>query len=193
MPPPPPRSHPLPEVELAYYDHIVRYDAVTGAWWFEALWTPARADALEARARVLERRLLASAGAGPPYECGAWEAMPGREGHVFAVNRALAHIGAGDVFQVNVCLRLEAAFAGDALDVFCDTWPRLRSPYSAYMGGRDEAIVSFSPELFLERRRRLVRSAPIKGRPARRCGFGGCALEVSFRKEVDSLRLGNGG
>jgi para-aminobenzoate synthetase/4-amino-4-deoxychorismate lyase len=167
LPAPPPRPHPLPDIELAYYDHIVRYDAVTGAWWFEALWTPGRADALEERARVLEQRLLAPAVDRPLQEWGAWEATPGREGHVLAVNRALTHIAAGDVFQVNVCLRLEAAFAGDALDMFCDTWPRLRSPYSAYIGGRDGIIVSFSPELFLERRRRVVRSAPIKGTRAR--------------------------
>jgi para-aminobenzoate synthetase/4-amino-4-deoxychorismate lyase len=166
LPAPPPRPHPLPDAELAYYDHLVRYDAVTGAWWFEALWTPARGDALDARARQIEERLLA-APAARPHEWGTWEAIPGREGHVRAVGRALAHIGAGDVFQVNVCLRLESAFSGDAVDVFCDTWPRLRSPYSAYVGGRDGAIVSFSPELFLERRRRLVRSAPIKGTRAR--------------------------
>jgi para-aminobenzoate synthetase/4-amino-4-deoxychorismate lyase len=163
LPAPPPRAHPQPDVDLAYYDHLLRYDAVTGAWWFEALWTPAREEALDARARVLEQRLLVPAAARPAHEFGAWEATPGRDGHVAAVNRALAHIADGDVFQVNVCLRIEAPFAGDALDVFADAWVSLRAPYSAYIGGQDAAIVSFSPELFLERRRRLVRSAPIKG------------------------------
>jgi len=163
LPHPAPRPQPQPDVALAFYDHVLRYDGVTGEWWFEALWMPARAAALEARAATFERRLAASPLGGREYECRGWSVSPDRAGHVAAVADALGHIAAGDVFQVNVCLRLEAAFSGDPLDMFCDVWPRLRAPYAALVVTDDSAVVSFSPELFLERRGRVVRSAPIKG------------------------------
>jgi hypothetical protein len=54
LPPPPPRPAPLPAFALAFYDHVVRCDA-GGRWWFEALWTPARA-ARAARGAVAVRR-----------------------------------------------------------------------------------------------------------------------------------------
>src|SRR3954451_21549212 len=63
---PPPRPVALPAFALAYYDHVVRCDG-EGRWWFEALWSDDRDEALRARlaqlrARVAERRAF---GTGP--------------------------------------------------------------------------------------------------------------------------------
>ena len=44
---------------------------------------------------------------------------PGAEAHLVSVARAIEHIRSGDVFQVNVCTRLEAGFSGDPLELFC--------------------------------------------------------------------------
>ncbi|MBV9817031.1 MAG: hypothetical protein JOZ07_01620, partial [Solirubrobacterales bacterium] len=57
------RSRRLPPFALAYYDHLLRLDG-DGQWWFEALWTPARADELRARRDVLAARLAGGGGAG---------------------------------------------------------------------------------------------------------------------------------
>ena len=77
LPPPPPRPAPLPAFALAFYDHVVRCDA-GGRWWFEALWTPARAAALrEARA---VRRAARRAGRARPARVSALVAgPPGRQ------------------------------------------------------------------------------------------------------------------
>src|SRR5947209_8599248 len=53
---PPPRPASLPDFALAHYDHVVRCDA-SGRWWFEALWTERRAQALLARLGELRRRV----------------------------------------------------------------------------------------------------------------------------------------
>ena len=45
-----------PSHQLAFYDHVLRQDAV-GRWWFEMLWTPHRAAALADRERALIGRL----------------------------------------------------------------------------------------------------------------------------------------
>ena len=77
--------------------------------------------------------------------------------------RALDHITAGDIFQVNLCARLEASFAGEPLDLFCAGVEALAPAYAAFIDGGDGAIASFSPELFLRRTGDDVLTSPIKG------------------------------
>ncbi|MCW2990595.1 MAG: Chorismate binding-like protein, partial [Solirubrobacterales bacterium] len=62
-------------------------------------------------------------------------------------------------FQANLTLRLEGAFAGDALDLFAAALPAVRPRFGACFDG----IVSHSPERFLRRTGRHVESHPIKG------------------------------
>ena len=52
-----------PSHQLAFYDHVLRQDAM-GRWWFEMLWTPHRAAALADRERALAGRLSSP----PPAE-----------------------------------------------------------------------------------------------------------------------------
>ena len=78
----------------------------------------------------------------------------------------MEYIRQGDIFQANICLRLEAAFDGDPLDAFCAAATRLDPPYAAFLRISDSAaIASLSPELFLRRTGDRVLSSPIKGTP----------------------------
>jgi para-aminobenzoate synthetase / 4-amino-4-deoxychorismate lyase len=162
VPPPPARPMPLADASLAFYDHVLRLDA-EGQWWFEALWTASRASALEARRALLARRLFGPAPAREPFSCGTFSPRPSPAGHAEAVRTCLDYIAAGDLYQANLTLRLEAPFAGDALDLFADAAERVQPRYGAYVGDAEAQVASLSPELFLERRGRSVRTAPIKG------------------------------
>jgi para-aminobenzoate synthetase/4-amino-4-deoxychorismate lyase len=162
--PQPPRPAALPEASWAFYDHLLRLDA-DGRWWFEALWTAERADALAARRDQLAARL---ATATPPrpraFATAPFAAAPTAAGHAEAVRRAREYIAAGDLYQTNLTLRLEAGFDdGEAVDLFATGVPALRPARGAYVGDAGVQVCSFSPELFLERHGRAVRSAPIKG------------------------------
>ena len=53
------------------------------------------------------------------YDVGTFEMTPTPERHRAALAEVLDHIAAGDIFQANLCARLEAPFDGDPLDVFC--------------------------------------------------------------------------
>ncbi|HEY4095751.1 MAG TPA: aminodeoxychorismate synthase component I [Baekduia sp.] len=57
--PPPPTRERLPDAFLAFHDHVLRLDT-DGQWWFEALWTDDRAEALEQRLEVLRERVAAA-------------------------------------------------------------------------------------------------------------------------------------
>jgi para-aminobenzoate synthetase/4-amino-4-deoxychorismate lyase len=143
---------------VGLYDHVLRLDA-GGRWWFEAL-TEAAADR---RFDELRRRLRAPVERRPWRLDGMGLRGAGADGHRAAVADCVERIAAGELFQANLCLQLDGAFEGSALDAYADVAAVLQPAYGAFLGTGDGALLSFSPELFLRRRGREVESAPIKG------------------------------
>src|SRR4051794_14216348 len=105
VPPSAPRPVPLPSAALAFYDHVLRLD-LDGQWWFEALWTPERAAALEERRELLASR-LSSPPSRRPVSLGAFRPSGG---HRAAVAECRERIAAGEIFQANICMRLDSQF-----------------------------------------------------------------------------------
>jgi para-aminobenzoate synthetase/4-amino-4-deoxychorismate lyase len=159
----PPRPVVRPRFALGWYDHVLHLDAA-GAWWWEALVTPEREDALTARRAALLARLRGPLVPGP-FAAGPFAPVaPGWAGHRAAVAAARDRIHAGEIFQANLCVRLEASWAGDPLDAWACAGRALRPPRAAYVGDAGVgAVASLSPELFLTRRGRTVVTEPIKG------------------------------
>jgi para-aminobenzoate synthetase/4-amino-4-deoxychorismate lyase len=187
VPPSPPRPQPLPPFALGFYDHLLRRDA-GGRWWFEALWTDDREAELNRRLSELRARLAAGV-----EEREAWvgelaPAGPGAAGHVAAVEECRERIAAGEIFQANVCLRLEGGLEGDPLDVFARASRELEPRYAAFVGGEWGAVCSLSPELFLRRRERRVVSEPIKG-TASRSAEGRTALAASAKDRAENVMI----
>ncbi len=162
VPPPPPRRVPLPDFALAFYDHLLRLDA-DGRWWFEALWTDERDAELRARLELLRTRLAEGVRERPVWVGTFQPAPPGGAGHMSAVDECRERIAAGEIFQANLCLRLEAEWQGDPLDLFARTAATLEPRHAGVVSGPWGAVCSLSPELFLRRRGREVVSEPIKG------------------------------
>jgi para-aminobenzoate synthetase/4-amino-4-deoxychorismate lyase len=157
----PPDAGSLPAFELAFYDHLLRLDC-EGRWWFEALWSQPRASVLDGRLSELQAR-AATLPTPRPFTTGAWRATPTSSGHGLAVAACRDRIHAGDLFQANICMRLESRLDGSPLDLFARAAGELAPERAAFLSGPWGAVASLSPELFLERRGREVRSAPIKG------------------------------
>jgi para-aminobenzoate synthetase / 4-amino-4-deoxychorismate lyase len=162
VPPPPPRHVKLPDASLAFYDHLLHLDA-DGRWWFEALWTDARDAELRARLKLLRTRLAEGVRERPVWVGTFQPAPPGGAGHMTAIDECRERIAAGEIFQANLCLRLEAEWKGDPLDLFARTAGTLEPRHAGLVTGPWGAVCSLSPELFLRRRDREVVSEPIKG------------------------------
>ena len=164
LPASPPRPYRMPDHSIGFYDYVLR--CTNGAWWFEALITDER-EALIAAEYVRVIGILHKLAPDPtPYDVGTFEITPSPEQHRIVLAETLEHIEAGDIFQANLCVRLEAPFLGDPLDVFCQGVDALQPAYAAYVCGVHGALVSLSPELFLRRTGDEVLSSPIKGTAA---------------------------
>ncbi len=88
---------------------------------------------------------------------------PDEAGYRAAVSRTVARIHSGDLFEANICRRLEAEWTGSAWSLYQRL--RVESPaeYGAYVAGPAWAVLSVSPELFLSVRDGAIRTRPIKG------------------------------
>jgi para-aminobenzoate synthetase / 4-amino-4-deoxychorismate lyase len=160
---PPAGARRLPAGWFGYYDHVVCRERASGRWYFEALWSPRRADGLERRFEELCRRAARPLPPPSGYSCGGFRLVPSAAGHKAAIRRAVEYIRQGDIFQANICLRAEADFAGDPVDAFCQAVTVLQPPFAAFLRIPGGAMASLSPELFLRRKDRTVLSRPIKG------------------------------
>ena len=193
IPPPPPRRVPLPDCVLAFYDHLLHLDG-DGRWWFEALWTDERADALSARLDLLRARLVEGVRERPVWVGNFQPAPPGGMGHVSAIDDCRERIAAGEIFQANLCLRLEAEWKGDPLDLFARTAGTLEPRHGGVIAGPWGAVCSLSPELFLRRRGREVVTEPIKGTAPRTAGLGPAdasraALASSLKDRAENVMI----
>ena len=92
---------------------------------------------------------------------GHWERTWAADEYAAAIEAVRTSIARGDVYQVNLVQHLSAPFAGDPRALA----PLLAPfrPVSPFFAGDSWTIVSASPELFLGRRGRRVRTMPIKG------------------------------
>ncbi len=165
LPTGPPRPVPMPEFHLAYYDNVLRLDPA-GRWWFEALVTDGRRAGLDERLdrlrAIVERSPVVESGSsGAPAPLRLTSAAA--DHHLDAVAECRTRIAAGEIFQANICLRLESRRAGSPLELLSRALETVSPPYAAAFSTPCGGIASLSPELFLRRRGARVTTAPIKG------------------------------
>jgi para-aminobenzoate synthetase component 1 len=166
----------IPDLDLAYYPAVAVHDADDGAWWM--VWREESADA----ARKLHARLMHP---GAPLR-GRVEGPPrpriDREAYLRAARRAIEYIHAGDVFQVNYAHEFRSGYTGDPFALYLALRERNPAPYGAFLDlGSGRAILSTSPELFLEVQGHEVVTRPIKGTRPRGAG---AAEDRSLRDEL---------
>ncbi|MBV8734072.1 MAG: bifunctional anthranilate synthase component I family protein/class IV aminotransferase, partial [Solirubrobacterales bacterium] len=189
LPPSPPAPMVRPTFSLAFYDHVVVHDGerwwFEGLWSAErdevlrerrAVWE-ARLRRAPAPVPVASGPPAAAPGpSGTPAPGAVANGTPagtavspiptpfalvanGADGHVAAVTACRRRIAAGELYQANLCARLEAGYDGDPIDLFARALPLAQPRFGALVDG----VVSLSPERFLRRRGREVRAEPIKG------------------------------
>jgi para-aminobenzoate synthetase component 1 len=95
-------------------------------------------------------------------DIGEWEPSWTTDAYAAAIREVRAAIARGDVYQVNLVQHLEADFHGEPA-ALAAALASLRPLHPWPFAGDGWTVVSASPELFLARRGRQVRTMPIKG------------------------------
>ncbi len=102
------------------------------------------------------------------------------------VDRAIEYIKAGDIFEVNISQRFDCAFDASANDLYIHLLELNPAEYAALIKTRDNAIVSASPELFLQLRGRSIITRPIKGTIAR--GQDKASNNINRKRLLNSIK-----
>ena len=90
-----------------------------------------------------------------------------KEEYVDAVNRILAYLRAGDIYQANLSQQFSTRFEGDAYGLFLELFRRNPAAFFSYIKAGDHVVVSTSPERFIQLEGSRVETRPIKGTLAR--------------------------
>jgi para-aminobenzoate synthetase component 1 len=167
----------LPECRFGFYDVVLAFDNLQGTAYVVSTGFPeedeaARSSRAGARLREMKSKLAGVSACrsetfpGPASK----DALSGgftHEEYVAAVERARQYIIAGDIFEVNLSQRFEAALDIPPYELY----RRLRrinpAPFAGYIDFGDVAIAGASPERFLRLQGDRVETRPIKGTRSR--------------------------
>ena len=176
---------PVADCHLGFYGAVAAIDHVEDRAFVSAIGAPEtdpRAEQRLAEARIADLAgRLASASSDPSAEDGRRQAAFAQRAsaprapalrvlsnfthdeYLKAVARAKDYIAAGDIYQVNLSQRLSAHLVTTAFDLYCRLTRENPAPFAAFFETPDAAIVSCSPERFLQVRGREVETRPMKG------------------------------
>ena len=128
---------------LGFYPSVLRYRRDDGCWYDEALLGIVSESALDARRHdlaALVRRAGSSPGQG--HRVGPLRPRETRAWYTASVSACIERIRAGDVYQANLCFRMDADFEGDVTSLFADLVDALQPAYGALICTCSHAIVS---------------------------------------------------
>jgi para-aminobenzoate synthetase/4-amino-4-deoxychorismate lyase len=103
------------------------------------------------------------AGRNRSYAMGPWVRGWTESGYRDDVARVREHIAAGDTYQLNLTVRMDAPVTGDLAELYADLAWAQQGSYAAYLDLGRFVVVSASPELFFEWRADELLTRPMKG------------------------------
>jgi para-aminobenzoate synthetase/4-amino-4-deoxychorismate lyase len=101
------------------------------------------------------------------YQVSGWLPQISGEQYRRAVHAIRDYIEAGDAYQVNFTFLLRGSVSGDTFSCFRALAQSERPAYAAYLDIGSHRILSFSPEMFVERRGDRLITRPMKGTMSR--------------------------
>jgi len=102
-----------------------------------------------------------------PFEISEWEPQIDRKQYRQAIHSIRDCIERGETYQINFTFPLCGCVSGDSFSCFRAVAESQGAAYSAYLDIGSHRILSFSPELFVERRGTKLITRPMKGTLAR--------------------------
>ncbi|WP_115718986.1 aminodeoxychorismate synthase component I [Gallaecimonas mangrovi] len=173
----------LPELALGFYDWAVLSNHQTQESYLLCL-----GDAFERLAWLERQTELAST---PFKRTGDWQANMTREQYGDKFKKVKAYLQSGDCYQVNLAQRFSAPYQGDEWQAYVALREQNAAPFSAFMRLDDGALLSLSPERFLQVCGRDVQTKPIKGTRPRQTDPADDAAEAKALAHSEKDRAEN--
>ncbi len=92
-----------------------------------------------------------------------WQSNMSRQQYGEKFRQVQAYLHSGDCYQVNLAQRFQANYQGDEWQAFVRLNHANRAPFSAFLRFDDSAILSLSPERFIQLEQGQIQTRPIKG------------------------------
>ncbi|ARP80327.1 aminodeoxychorismate synthase, component I [Bordetella genomosp. 8] len=117
-----------------------------------------------------------------------------RASYLERIQAIRAGIGRGEYYQVNYTMPLDVGVRGDRRELYRRIAARNPVAHAAYIEDGGQAVLSFSPELFVQRRGDLLTTRPMKGTAPRdadpeRDHALGQALLASDKNRAENLMI----
>ncbi|MDV5171568.1 aminodeoxychorismate synthase component I [Photobacterium rosenbergii] len=92
-----------------------------------------------------------------------WQANMDKDEYCNKFDRIQQYLLSGDCYQINLTQRFSASYQGDEWQAYRLLEERNGAPFSGFLRTSDSAILSVSPERFLQHREGYIETKPIKG------------------------------
>lgn len=97
----------------------------------------------------------------------SWQANMMKSNYTEKFDRIQQYLLSGDCYQINLTQRFSSEYSGDEFGAYLALREQNQAPFSAFIRIPEYAIMSISPERFVQVSGRKIQSKPIKGTKAR--------------------------
>lgn len=149
----------LPDLSFGLYDWSLVSDHQ-----LQRCWLVCHPRVSNERQQALLRQLHDNTGPRQAFSLSEpFAAEQGKAQYADAFTRVQDYIHAGDCYQINLAHRFSSRYQGDPLSAYCALRERSPTPFSAYLEMAGGALLSLSPERFIQVHDGQVETRPIKG------------------------------
>ncbi|MFQ3339311.1 MAG: para-aminobenzoate synthetase component 1 [Colwellia sp.] len=151
----------LPEMAVGLYERAVIFDNISAT--FYLVCAEDQRDDIESSLISLTNVAKQLDQANSFHLQTSWQANMDKASYIEKFNKVRSYLLSGDCYQINLAQRFSALYQGDEFEAYLALKKANKAPFSAFIRLDNAAILSVSPERFLQLSQGKVQSKPIKG------------------------------
>ncbi|QUM77615.1 aminodeoxychorismate synthase component I [Moritella sp. 24] len=93
----------------------------------------------------------------------SWQSNMSEQQYHSKFHQIQAYLSAGDCYQINLAQRFNNQYRGDEWQAYCTLSQHNKAPFSVFMRLENQAVLSISPERFIQVKDGTIETKPIKG------------------------------
>lgn len=156
---------PLPEMAVGLYDWALIVDhKLQQTWLIEPKNSQRLAWLTQQQSQILSSVKSQSSNDNNAFKLtSSWSSNMTKEDYCNKFNTIQSYLLSGDCYQINLAQRFSATYQGNEWQAYCRLEAANGAPFSSFIRTDNSAILSVSPERFLQLKQRNIETKPIKG------------------------------